>query len=158
MPISFHGSKNEKDALSTYVKLVRACETVTAATHRHLVDKKLTVSQFGVLETLYHLGPLCQAEVAKKNLKSTANMTTVVDNLEKRGLVERVRSREDRRYITLHLTDAGLQLIAEIFPVHVQSMVKGFSVLTADEQQQLAELCKKLGISNQINCSRRSRP
>ncbi len=147
MPITFHGSKTERDVLSTYVKLVRASETVTAATHRHLADKKLTISQFGVLETLYHLGPLCQAEVARKNLKSTANMTTVVDNLEKRGLVERVRSSEDRRYITLHLTEAGFQLIKEIFPAHVQGLVKGFSVLTAEEQQQLGMLCKKLGMN-----------
>ncbi len=149
MPISFHGTKTETEALGTYVKLVRATETITAVTHRHLARVKLTVSQFGVLETLYHLGPMCQAEVARKNLKSTANITTVVDNLEKRGLVERIRSFEDRRYITLHLTDAGLSLIEAIFPAHVERMVKGFSVLTAEEQRQLGDLCKKLGMSQQ---------
>ncbi len=149
MPISFHGTKTETEALSTYVKLVRATETITAVTHRHLADEKLTVSQFGVLESLYHLGPMCQAEVARKNLKSTANITTVVDNLEKRGLVERIRSDQDRRYITLHLTDAGLNLIREIFPDHVQGLVNAFRALTSDEQQQLASLCKKLGMNQQ---------
>jgi len=132
-------------ALDAYVKLMRAAETVTVVIHRHLTKEKLTVSQFGVLEALYHLGPMCQRDVAKKNLKSSANITTVVDNLEKRGLVERRRSSEDRRYIALHLTTAGRDLIERIFPAHAEGIVKSFGSLTMDEQQQLAVLCKKLG-------------
>ncbi len=150
MRISFRGSKTELDALNSYVKLMRAAETVTVAAHRHLTQEKLTISQFGVLETLYHLGSMCQRDVAKKILKSTANITTVVDNLEKRGLVERQRSSEDRRYIALHLTDAGRELIERIFPDHVQGIIKSFAALTTEEQQQLAQLCKKLGLA-QVN-------
>ena len=145
MKTSFLRTKVEVDALNTYVKLMRAAETVTVFTHRHLAQEKLTTSQFGVLETLYHLGSMCQRDVAKKNLKSTANITTVVDNLEKRGLVERQRSSEDRRYIALHLTDDGREIIERIFPDHVQGLVKSFAALTTEEQQQLAHLCKKLG-------------
>jgi MarR family 2-MHQ and catechol resistance regulon transcriptional repressor len=147
MKITFRGTKVEVDALNAYVKLMRAAETVTNSSHQHLNKEKLTISQFGVLEALYHLGPMCQRDVAKKNLKSTANITTVVDNLEKRGLVERQRSSEDRRYIALHLTDEGRSLIERIFPAHVQGIVKNFSSLTNEEQQQLARLCKKLGMA-----------
>lgn len=150
MKITFHGSKAEVDALNSYVKLMRATETLTVAAHRHLTQDKLTISQFGVLETLYHLGSMCQRDVAKKILKSTANITTVVDNLEKRGLVERRRSSEDRRYIALYLTDTGRELIERIFPDHVQGIVKSFAALTTEEQQQLAQLCKKLGLA-QVN-------
>ena len=145
MKITFRGTKVEADALNAYVKLMRAAETLTVASHHHLTKEKLTVSQFGVLEALYHLGPMCQRDVAEKNLKSTANITTVVDNLEKRKLVERQRSSEDRRYIALHLTDTGRDLIERIFPAHVQGIVKNFGTLTTEEQQQLARLCKKLG-------------
>lgn len=137
--------RSTANALDAYVKLMRAAETVTVVIHRHLAREKLTVSQFGVLEALYHLGPMCQRDVAKKNLKSSANITTVVDNLEKRGLVERLRSSEDRRYIALHLTTAGRDLIERIFPAHAEGIVKSFGSLTMDEQQQLAALCKKLG-------------
>lgn len=147
MKITFRGTQAESDALNAYVKLVRAAETVTQASHQHLTKVNLTISQFGVLEALYHLGPMCQRDVARKNLKSTANITTVVDNLEKRGLVERQRSCEDRRYISLHLTDEGRSLIERIFPAHVQGIVENFSALTKEEQQQMARLCKKLGMS-----------
>ena len=145
MKTSFLRTKVEVDALNAYVKLMRAAETLMAASQRDFAKGKLTVSQFGVLEALYHLGPMCQRDVAKKILKSTANITTVVDNLEKRSLVKRQRSSEDRRFIALHLTDAGHDLIERIFPAHVQGIVQNFTALTAEEQQQLAHLCKKLG-------------
>lgn len=141
------GKKEDLATLKTYVKMARATDTVTAATHRHLAKENLTISQFGVLEALYHLGAMCQKDVAKKILKTTANITTVIDNLEKRGLVERVRSTEDRRYISLHITAEGAELIERIFPRHLQGIVESFKVLTAEEQTQLAHLCKKLGLA-----------
>ena len=55
--------KNKMRALNTYTKLMRAAESITARTHRHLSSKGLTISQFGVLEALYHLGPLSQKEI-----------------------------------------------------------------------------------------------
>lgn len=144
------GQKEDLETLRTYVKLARATDTVTAATHRHLAKENLTISQFGVLEALYHLGSMCQKDVAKKVLKTTANITTVIDNLQKRGLVERVRSTEDRRYISLHITPEGAELIERIFPGHLQGIVESFKILTAEEQAQLAKLCKKLGLGQQL--------
>ena len=132
--------------MNTFVKLMRVTEVVTSATHRHLAEENLTISQFGVLEALYHLGPLCQRDVAKKILKSTGNITTVVDNLERRGLVARIRSSDDRRYVALHLTEEGTRLVAKIFPTHVQGVVHSLSALTSEEQEELGRLCRKLGL------------
>jgi MarR family 2-MHQ and catechol resistance regulon transcriptional repressor len=69
----------------------------------------------------------------------------VVDNLEKRGLVERKREIEDRRFITVNLTEKGRRLINEIFPSHVSAIVKEMSILTDVEQEELRRLCRKLG-------------
>ena len=92
-------------ALNTYTKLMRAAESVTGRVHRVLAAPRLTISQFGVLEALYHKGPLCQRDIAAKILKSTGNITLVIDNLEKQGLVKRERTSEDRRYLTVKLTE-----------------------------------------------------
>lgn len=150
MKQKFEGSKEDLATLKCYVKLARGAETITATIHRHLAGEKLTISQFGVLEALHHLGSMCQRDVARKILKSTANITTVIDNLEKRGLVERERSDTDRRYITLHLTQEGAALIQRIFPSHLQGVVKAFQCLTKDEQQTLGDLCKKLGLAQKL--------
>ncbi len=143
---SYRGTKDELRALNAYVKLMRASESVSARTHRHLSEAGLTVSQFGVLEALYHLGPLSQAELAKKILKSSGNITMVIDNLEKRGLVKRERKQEDRRYYAIRLTPGGKKLIGGIFPRHAGKIVEAMNALTKTEQETLGYLCRKLGL------------
>lgn len=144
--IAYKGSKGEVRALNAYVKLMRATESLSARVHRHLADTGLSISQFGVLEALYHVGPLSQAEIAKKVLKSTGNITMVIDNLEKRGLVGRQRKEEDRRYYTVQLTVEGRKMIESIFPRHAARIVEEMKVLSNAEQESLGYLCRRLGL------------
>lgn len=139
------GTKTETRALDTFIKLMRAVGSLGAPLDRRLDEEGLTSTQFGVLETLFHLGPMCQRALGEKLLTSGGNVTTVIDNLEKRGLVQRVRSEEDRRFITVHLTDDGRSLISEVFPRHLGRIVEALSPLDAHEQEELGRLCKKLG-------------
>ena len=125
---------------------MRAAESMTARAHQHLSSAGLTISQFGVLEALYHLGPLSQKDIGQKILRSSGNITMVIDNLEKRSLVRRERDRQDRRSFIVHLTDAGNQLIRKIFPPHAAVISNEMNSLTAAEQQALGDLCKKLGL------------
>lgn len=135
-------------ALNTYTKLMRAAESATGRTSKMMVAAGLTISQFGVLEALYHKGPLCQRDIAAKILKSSGNITLVIDNLEKSGLVRRERDSEDRRYLTVHLTEAGTALIARVFAQVQAAIVAEMSTLTANEQETLGSLCKKLGLKS----------
>ena len=132
--------------MDAYIKLMRAADSVTSRVNRDLVAADLSISQFGVLEALYHLGPLCQRDIARKLLKSTGNITMVIDNLEKRDLVRRERTAEDRRYIRISLTDKGNHLITDIFPRHAELVTEEMDVLTGEEQAELARLCRKLGL------------
>jgi len=145
MGTRYLGKKEEVLALDTYIKLVRATDSVSNRIHHHLADTDLTVSQFGVLEALFHVGPLYQRDLAEKLLKSGGNMTLVIDNLEKRELVKREREAGDRRCIKVCLTEKGKQLISQIFPTHVATVVNQMSVLTPDEQEELGRLCRRLG-------------
>ena len=146
MGTAYKGNEKEVRALNSYIKLMRAAETITSRLNRNLASADLTVSQFGVLEALFHKGALCQRDIAKKILKSTGNITMVIDNLEKRGLVKRERGAEDRSFITIHLTEKGTQLIAEIFPRHAAAITGEMGALTAEEQADLSRLCRKLGL------------
>jgi MarR family transcriptional regulator, 2-MHQ and catechol-resistance regulon repressor len=145
MPNSFPGQADEVLALNTFVKLMRAGDSVLSRVHRHLHEWQLTVSQFGVLEALMHLGAMSQKELAGKILCSSGNLTMVIGNLEKRGLVSRQRSAIDQRVFLVHLTPAGVCLMNEIFPKHVEVIKQEFSILTADEKVSLGKLCKILG-------------
>jgi MarR family 2-MHQ and catechol resistance regulon transcriptional repressor len=145
MATRYQGTRDEVRALNTFIKLTRAAESVAARLSGGLTDAGLTESQFGALEALYHLGPLHQRELGAKLLRSSGNITMVVDNLEKRGLVRRERGVEDRRFITVHLTEAGRRLIARIFPRHAARIAAELAVLTPQEQEELGRLCRKLG-------------
>jgi MarR family 2-MHQ and catechol resistance regulon transcriptional repressor len=151
MGTHYQGTLAEQRALDVYIKLSRAAEAVNMRVNHHLKAEKLTISQFGVLEAIYHLGPMHQNRLAEKILKSSGNLTLVIDNLEKRGLVTRERDPEDRRCMTIHLTESGRALIESIFPRHVGIVVQEINVLTREEQSQLAVLCRKLGLVDQID-------
>jgi MarR family transcriptional regulator, 2-MHQ and catechol-resistance regulon repressor len=148
MPSHFAGSRAEMRTLDTFIKLTRCTNSVLARLAERNTIGDLTYSQFAVLEALYHLGPMTQGEVSQKVLKSGSNMTTVIDNLERDGLVRRQRDADDRRVIHVHLTEAGSSKIEAVLPGHVAALVEEFSVLSASEQETLGALCKKLGTRN----------
>ena len=125
---------------------MRAAESITTRAHKHLSSAGLTVSQFGVLEAIHHLGPLSQKELGRKILRSSGNITMVIDNLEKRRLVRRERDTSDRRIFIVHLTDEGQKLIRKIFPSHAALITGEMSVLNATDQTVLGNLCKKVGL------------
>jgi MarR family transcriptional regulator, 2-MHQ and catechol-resistance regulon repressor len=154
MPTHHAGTEQEKRALNAFITLMRAADSLTARLAEGLAQHELTASQFGLLETLMHLGPLCQKELARKLLVSGGNVTMVVDNLERRGLVTRERSAIDRRLVTVALTPAGRKRIAAVFPRHLATIVSQFAILSADEQETLRRLCRTLG--TQTATSRRS--
>lgn len=133
-------------ALEGFVKLIRAANSVSDRAGKTWRGAGLTASQFGVLEALYHLGPICQKEIAKKILKTTGNITMVIENLYKGGLVYRERDKADKRFIRIHLTDKGKKMIQQIFPSHVETIVNEFSIFSPEEQKLFGQMCKKLGI------------
>ena len=139
------GPPREVAALDAYIKLMRAAESVTARSHVVLPDS-VTFTQFAALEALHHLGPLHQSELAAKLLKSGGNLTLVVANLERDGLVERERGTEDRRFVRVALTPKGRKFIAALFPKIAASITRELSPLTSTGQATLARLCKKLGL------------
>jgi MarR family 2-MHQ and catechol resistance regulon transcriptional repressor len=145
MPTHYNGSADQVRALDSYIKLTRAADSINSRLNISPSMSELTISQFGVLEALLHLGPQCQNVLGSKILKSNSNMTTVIDNLEKRGLVKRERGLEDRRMITIYLTETGKALIEKVLPQHVASIAKQFEVLSPEEHVQLGELLRKLG-------------
>jgi MarR family 2-MHQ and catechol resistance regulon transcriptional repressor len=147
MPTKYEGTAREQLALNTFIKLQRAATTFQSVLTRKETIGPLTLSQFAVLEALYYNGPMCVGEIGNKVLKSDGNMTLVVDNLEKQGYVERNRDPNDRRLVRVYITESGKALIEAIMPDHVATIEEMLSVLSAEEQHRLGELCRKLGIS-----------
>jgi MarR family 2-MHQ and catechol resistance regulon transcriptional repressor len=145
MPTHYTGTSAEMRTLDTFIKLTRCTNSLLARLAERNSIGELTYSQFAVLEALYHIGPMTAGEVSQKILKSGGNLTLVIDNLERDGLVRRERDGKDRRVIHVHLTEAGKRKVEAVLPGHVAALVDEFKVLSAGEQKTLGELCRKLG-------------
>lgn len=139
----------QKRALKLWVVLARCYNSFMHAEEISNHTGGLTQPQFAVLEVLAHLGPLKMCDIAGKLLMSGANVTGVVDRLEKKGLVKRVIEIDDRRTFQIHLTGAGSRLITGIFPQHARRIEKITNALSTHEKIELTRLLKKLGTSIQ---------
>ncbi len=132
-------------AVRVYVKLLRASRAVTARVEPRLADTCLTTTQLGVLEAVLHKGPMTQRDLGRRVLTSAGNMTDVIDKLEGRGLLRRVRSAEDRRSVRIELTPDGRGLIEDLFPDHARDIAAAMGALTAAELDVLDGLLRRLG-------------
>jgi MarR family 2-MHQ and catechol resistance regulon transcriptional repressor len=130
--------------LKTLIALTRGTQKVNKKEYRTIKEGGLTVSQFAVLEILYHKGDLRICEILEKALATGGNMTVVIDNLVKEGLVIRCNDPKDRRVNLISITEKGRQLISDIFPKHVENINEIFSVLTTEEKNTLIGILKKL--------------
>jgi MarR family transcriptional regulator, 2-MHQ and catechol-resistance regulon repressor len=155
MPTHYRGSEAEVRALNAYINLVRASDSVLGKLSAKLEPTGLTTPQFGILEAIYHLGPMCQKALAEKLLRSGGNVTVVVDNLEKRGWAHRKRQDDDKRMVEIHLTPRGRALVARVFPKHVEQIANELSVLEPEEQDALRRICRKLGKGGEELCQER---
>ena len=146
MSTHYKGTAREKLALDTFIKLIRSGNSLSSGINLILTKNSLTESQFNVLDALYHLGHLTQKELGKKLLKSGGNITMVIDNLEKRGLVKRRRGEKDRRTFTIHLTGKGRNKIKFVLPGIVKFINEEMNILTSKEQYEMQKMCKAIGL------------
>lgn len=109
-----------------------------------LIKKDLTIPQFGVLEAIYHGGPMNINQIISKTLSTSGNMTVVIRNLVKAGLIEKTRDPDDGRAFQIKLTEKGSEMIEELFPTHLLDLKETFGGLEIEEKRELLRLLKKM--------------
>jgi MarR family 2-MHQ and catechol resistance regulon transcriptional repressor len=137
-------SEKNKIALEIWEKLSKAHDKVRKVQSKQMFGEKLTSPQFGVLEILLKTGPVPLKRISEEMMVTGANITCVVDNLEKEGFVRRIHSKEDRRVILAELTATGKTKIDSVMPQYIENMSTLTSILTDHEQKELTKLLGKL--------------
>jgi MarR family 2-MHQ and catechol resistance regulon transcriptional repressor len=132
-------------ALKLWVVLNRAFAAIAEHSRADVQRSGLSPMEFAALEALYHKGPLLIGGLQEKVLMSSGGMTYVVDQLEKKGLVERRPCAEDRRARYVALTEEGQALMDRLFPKHAEQIERALAGLEADEQDRAIDLLRKLG-------------
>nr|WP_194687847.1 MarR family transcriptional regulator [Vibrio sp. S17_S38] len=106
---------------------------------------QLSSIEFDILATLRRSQtPLTPTELYQTLMLSSGVMSTRIESLVQRGLLQRLASEEDRRSCRVELTEEGMVLIDLVVVEHIQNMENMLSPLNHEERDQLAELLKKL--------------
>jgi len=143
LPVSL--GKHEDIVLRAHIELSRAFLKIRAKETAWLAEQGLTLTQFAILEALYHLGDLSVGEITKVILSTPGNMTVVIKNLHTKGLIEVFSSPKDKRIKMLRITSEGRAIIEAIFPDHVEHLVSLYDqALSENEIQMLSQLLRKL--------------
>ena len=133
-------------ALRLWVIMSRAHSAIAAHAAADVARHGLTLAEFGILEALYHRGPMLLGEVQRRILVSSGGITFLVDRLTAKGLVERRTCHEDRRARYAALTPAGTQLVERIFPEHAAVITQVMEGLSVDDQSTAADMMRALGL------------
>jgi DNA-binding MarR family transcriptional regulator len=107
----------------------------------------LTDVQFNLMMLLKHQsdnGGLSQAQISGMMLVNRANITTLIDRMEKANLVVRTRDPDDRRTNIVKLTGRGGKLIAKIEPLYTKEVKRIMAVLKQDEQKKVIKMLERV--------------
>ena len=137
---------DEQGGVHAWLVRWKAAHAVEAYAVKSSAGGEMCGSDFAVLEALLHKGPLPVNVIGRKVLLTSGSITTAIDRLEKKGLVERRADTEDRRARIVHLTREGRKLIKKAFADHAADMERLASVLEPDERETMIRLLKKIGL------------
>lgn len=131
--------------LQLVIALARSLQVIELSVRPQLAEKGLGMTEFAVLEVLYHKGPLPLGQIRDRILVTGASTTYVVKKLEERGLMRRTASADDQRVVFGELTPKGRELIDEVFPAHVDRLRQITSALSVSEKREVGRLLRRLG-------------
>ena len=126
------------------IGIMRASNLLVDDLKKTIKNYPINATEFSVMEFLYSKGEKSIQEIRDRILLASSSATYVVDNLERKEYVRRIVNQNDRRVTYIKLTEAGKDLINDIFPTHKKNTKKIFNDLTNEELIILKEILKKI--------------
>lgn len=136
---------NENISLKAFVVLMKASKSIEERIKRDIKRYGVSTTEFTILEALYHKGQLTVQQICDAVLINSGSMTYVIDKLQKRGLLKRFPSQQDRRVVQVQITDEGKEVMDEIFPKHQAVIEEIFTDIEPEDKQKLVDLLKTVG-------------
>ena len=126
------------------IGIMRASNLLVDDLKRTLKNYPINATEFSVMEFLYSKGEKSIQEIRDRILLASGSATYVVDSLEKKGYITRNVSQKDKRVTCIRLTEEGMKLIDDIFPIHKKNTKKIFEKINDKELVILKEILKKI--------------
>ncbi len=137
--------KTSRDPVHCWLVLLKAFQAASKYLYEGLAETGIDDTDFRILEVLLNKGPLPVNTIGPKVFLTPGSISTAVDRLVERGLVNRVESPDDRRVRVVSLTPKGKELIAPVFRKHAAEIRKVFADASLKELRALEATLKKIG-------------
>ncbi|WP_342507884.1 MarR family transcriptional regulator [Sporosarcina sp. FSL K6-2383] len=135
---------NRKCENAPYLLLMKTTKAIQERMKREMINNKLNITEFSVLEVLYLQGKQTIQQIGNSILISSGSMTYVIDKLEHKGLLNRIGCPTDRRVIHVLLTEDGIRLMDKIMPSHRDMVNDMFGSLTDNESEMMVKILSKV--------------
>jgi DNA-binding MarR family transcriptional regulator len=136
--------KQSLDELAVWRSVADSWKTVQRAAEKNLLSAGLSFAELRILRVLRDQGSSPMNRFSAETLLSQPTITGVVDRLEERALVERIRNLSDRREVLIAITPKGNGVLALGEEVHKRFVERSFAVLHEGEMETLSALLKRL--------------
>lgn len=107
--------RDQDVSLKLFIVLSRAFEAIEKQIVKNVKEYGLNLTEFAVLELLFHKGDQPIQKVGQKILLASSSITYVIDKLENKSYLTRKACPTDRRVIYASITDEGKKLMEDIF-------------------------------------------
>ncbi|MDY6861843.1 MAG: MarR family transcriptional regulator [Thermodesulfobacteriota bacterium] len=123
-----------KEIIFSIRRLMQAGELYTKELNKRY---QVSAPQLNCLLALYENGPLSPSQIARYIMVKSSTVTGIVDRLEQKRLVTRLRKSLDRRVITIELTESGKKLAENAPPPIQQKIIDGLKKLSEAETEEI---------------------
>lgn len=136
--------EHQTESLHTFIGLMRTTATLEKIVRQDVSKYDLNINEFSVLELLLHKGPQTIQTIKEKILIASSSTTYLVNQLNKKGFINKTTDETDRRITYVSLTPSGKELIDLHFPTHAKTIQSCFKELTTEELDTLQKLLLKI--------------
>ncbi|WCN39254.1 MarR family winged helix-turn-helix transcriptional regulator [Aneurinibacillus uraniidurans] len=112
----------------------------------------ITTEQWVLVAKLGEENGITQKDLAERTEKDQANVTRIIDLLEKKGLVRREKNSTDRRSMLVHLTDEGEKLREMLAPIEESVVNVSLSGMSEEEKALLKDFLARIAAAIQNEC------
>jgi len=128
----------------SWIAVGRACHLMQTVLSRALQPLDLKTPHLDILVNLYRFDGLTQQELARKLLVGRSNMSMLLPQLEKRGLIERRSDASDRRVLRLTLTKPGRSLTEQAMAVQMKVIERSMEISTPEECEMVGDVMSRM--------------
>ncbi|MFV0481404.1 MAG: MarR family winged helix-turn-helix transcriptional regulator [Campylobacteraceae bacterium] len=131
-------------SMKTWIQLLRSFKSINTKELNYITKCGLSMNQFEILEALYHKGDLKIGEITRLIMSTPGNVTVVVKNLSRDGLIEISKDATDKRSQIASITPLGEEKIASMFGKHSQNLKSFFDEFNDEELDSLFAMLRRL--------------